>query len=118
MITWRKKEGLDESNSYTGISVYIVHADTDQELLKTALAVVGATRFNPGYYESRENLLYIKELRNGYEMDNISSNIDEILYITGEPNRMSNHHQGVKKAKRANPRIKQSLVQFPPDQGS
>lgn len=53
------------------------------------IAVVSEGEVDSEYYGSGEDILHSKELREGEEMNIITSTIDEILDITEKPNQLS-----------------------------
>lgn len=89
MAAWRRQKGLEGRTRNTNIADYIALANTDEELLELMIAVVSEGEFDPEYYNSREIILHKNEVEEGNGMDNISSNVDETLYVTGKSDQMS-----------------------------
>lgn len=57
-MTWKGKKGLDEKASHINIAYYVVHADTDDELLEIMLMVKTEEKLSQGFDEQRVDILH------------------------------------------------------------
>lgn len=84
LAAWIRQKGLEERTNNTNIADYIALAVTYEKLLEVMVALVSEGELDPEYYDSGENMLHNNEVEEGNEMNDISSNIDEIRYIIRE----------------------------------